>query len=323
MQKEGDSMKPSIFHFLGEFSSTLEELAVRIETLLWDQPQAAMTQIRLFGEKLVTMIFEQENMNEVYPLKQVEKINRLYKQDMISDDLYKKLEYIRKNGNKASHEVTEMDLEMMIRAHRALFDISVWYAEVYGSHKFSAPKYELPAKQSQDGIEIKQWMDEHTQKLAEIEEQLAQLKQEKQQQQADVTENSEIRARTVENKQKTVERMVPLEKFQPIFEKANFKMTNKTKKAAEFEYEDSKEYVYLLDRVTPTIAIHPSLVELTNTLLEVPNKQVKSTALRRFPKKEEDGKLMSNYGYTYTFQTKSELDTLLGRILGVLVARNN
>jgi len=321
MKKEGDSMKPSIFHFLGEFSSTLEELAVRIESLLWDQPQAAMTQIRLYGEKLVTMIFEQENMNEVYPLKQVEKINRLYKQDIISDDLYKKLEYIRKHGNKASHEVTEIDLEMMIRAHRVLFDISIWYAEVYGSHKFRAPKYELPPRQSQDDIELKQWMDEHKRKLAEIEEQLTQLKQEKQQQQADITKDSETRELTVENKQKTVERIVPLEKFQSIFEKANFKMTNETKKAAEFEYEDTKEYVYLLDRVTPTIAVHPSLVERTNTLVEIPNKQVKSTALRRFPKKEEDGKLKSNYGYTYTFQTKSELDALLGRIVDVLVTR--
>lgn len=89
-------MKSSIFNFLGEFSSTLEELALRIEALLWEQPQAAMTQARLFGETLVSMIFEQENMSEVYPLKQVEKINRLFKNDVIHDEIYKKLEYIRK-----------------------------------------------------------------------------------------------------------------------------------------------------------------------------------------------------------------------------------
>ncbi len=45
-------MKSSIFDFLGEFSSTLEELALRVEDLLWDQPQEAMMKARLFGETL-------------------------------------------------------------------------------------------------------------------------------------------------------------------------------------------------------------------------------------------------------------------------------
>jgi hypothetical protein len=152
-------MKNSLFNFIGEFSSTLEELALRVEALLWDQPQAAMTQARLFGEVLVSMIFEQENMNEVYPLKQVEKINRLYKYDIITDDIYKKLEYIRKNGNAASHQVTEMDQEVAKQAHQSLFELSVWYAEVYVSHMFSAPTYELPSSQNQNHQLMKQWMD--------------------------------------------------------------------------------------------------------------------------------------------------------------------
>ena len=57
-------MKSSIFNFLGQFSSTLEELALRVEDLLWVQPQESMMKARLFGETLVSMIFEQENMNE-------------------------------------------------------------------------------------------------------------------------------------------------------------------------------------------------------------------------------------------------------------------
>src|SRR4051794_29818977 len=114
-------MKSSIFNFLGDFSSTLEEVALRVEDLLWRQPEAAMTQARLFGETLASMILEQENMNEVYPLKQVEKINRLYKYDIIQDEIYKKFEYIRKNGNVASHQVIEVDQEVAKQVHQALF----------------------------------------------------------------------------------------------------------------------------------------------------------------------------------------------------------
>jgi hypothetical protein len=321
----GIEMKPSVFNFIGEFSSTLEELALRVEDLLWDQPQAAMTQARLFGEVLVSMIFEQENMNEVYPLKQVEKINRLYKQDIIQDEMYKKFEYIRKNGNVASHQVIEMDQEVAKQAHQILFELGVWYAEVYVSHTFSAPEYKLPSKQNQDHEVMKQWMDvyiqETQQKLAEIEGQLNQLRQEKKQQNA-IKQERKSSVQTYDNSEKVIEHSTPLERFQSTFEKANFKWTNLTKKAAEFELKEYKEFVYLLDNKTPTIVIHPSLVEQTKLLMEVPSKQRKSTALRRFPKKEENGKLMSNVGYAYTFQTKGELEGLLQRIIEAVESRS-
>ncbi|OZM56328.1 hypothetical protein CIB95_13010 [Lottiidibacillus patelloidae] len=315
-------MKSSIFNFIGEFSSTLEELAIRVETLLWDQPQPAMTQARLFGEMLVSMIFEQENMNEVYPLKQVEKINRLYRQDIIQDDIYKKLEYIRKKGNIASHQVLEMDQEVAKQAHQALFDLSIWYMEVYVSHTFRAPTYELPSTQKQDHHDMKKWMDtyiqETTKRLTEIEEHLEQLKQEKQQESL-VIDKEKSKVNKSPSSVKSNERIVPLERFESAFKKVNFNMTNLTKKAAEFEHEANVgSFVYLLDNVSPTIAIHPSLVEQDKMLMDVPNKQIKNTALRRFPKKEEGGKLMSNFGYTYTFQTKKELEELLQRIVKAL-----
>jgi hypothetical protein len=39
-----------------------------------------------------------------------------------------------------------------------------------------------------------------------------------------------------------------------------------TKKAAEFKHEEYKEYIYLLNNITPTIVIHPSLVEKTKMI---------------------------------------------------------
>ncbi|MBM7607447.1 hypothetical protein JOD29_000684 [Lysinibacillus composti] len=320
-------MKASIFNFLGEFSSTLEELALRVEDLLWDQPQEAMMKARLFGETLVSMIFEQENMNEVYPLKQWEKIDRLYRHDIIQDDMYKKFEYIRKNGNIAVHQVSEMDLEVAKQAHQVLFDLSVWYAEVYVSHTFTAPEYELPSKQIQDPQIVKKWMEEYQDRIAEIEIQLEQLKQEKKQQQISVKEERKMNSRISTNSTNNSERSVPIERFQVTFETANFEWKNLSKKAAEFKYkefeeEDTEAYVYLLDNVTPTIAVHPTLIEQTMKWVDVTSKPLKSTALRRFPRKVEENTLKSNYGYTYTFQTKGELESLLVRIVEVLQSRN-
>lgn len=47
---------------------------------------------------------------------------------------------------------------------------------------------------------------------------------------------------------------------------------------------------------------------------EVEIKPTRSTALRKFPRPEENGQLKSNYGYPFTFQTKGELEVLLQRI---------
>lgn len=235
-------MKNSVFHFIGDFSSQLEELALRVEALLWDQPQAAMTQARLFGELLVNMIFEQENMSEVYPLKLVEKINRLYRHDVIQDDMYKKLEFLRKNGNIASHQVLEMDQEVAKEAHRILFELGVWYSEVYVSHTFSAPRYELPSKQNQDLDAMKQWMDAYIKetqaRISEIEEQLHQLKEEKKQ-------HPVVKEKRISTEKRAENRIVPLERFQLTFENANFTYRNLSKRLLNFNSKILKQGMYI------------------------------------------------------------------------------
>ena len=95
-------MKSSLFNFVGEFSSTLEELALQVEDLLVKHPSAAMSRARLFGEVFVSMIFEQEQIREVGKLPQWEKVKILYQNDLIPDDIYTQLEFIRKNGNDAA-----------------------------------------------------------------------------------------------------------------------------------------------------------------------------------------------------------------------------
>jgi hypothetical protein len=320
-------MKSSIFNFLGEFSSTLEELALRVEDLLWDHPQEAMMKARLFGETLVSMIFEQENINEVYPLNQWEKIKKLYKQDIIQDEIYTKFEYIRKNGNVAVHKATDMDQEVAIQAHQVLFDLSVWYSEVYGSHTFNAPAYALPSKQIQDPQIVQKWMDEYQARIAEIELQLEQLKQEKKEQPISPKVEKKSNAEVSPNRTNKSERIVPTEKFQATFENANFEWKNLSKKAAEFKYKgveekDTEAYVYLLANAKPTIAIHPSLIEQAKLLVDVTSKPLKSTALRKFPKMVENNIIRSNFGYPFTFQTKAELESLLAQIVEVLQTRS-
>lgn len=217
--------------------------------------------------------------------------------------------------------MVEIDQEVAKAAHRAIFELGVWNAEVYVSHTFCAPAYELPIEEKQDFDAMKQWMDDYIketqQQLKEIEEQLKELKEEKKQQPV-VKKKAGPRV----TQEKTNERHVPLDRFQQTFENAYFSFTNLSKKAAEFQFDDFKTgFVYLLDNMTPTIAVHPWLIEKANMFEGVQTKPLKNTALRRFPKKEEDGQLKSNYGYPFTFQTKGELEDLLKRIARELEAK--
>ncbi|WP_417898021.1 DUF4145 domain-containing protein [Bacillus haimaensis] len=313
----------TLFDFVGKFSAVLGELAGRVEALLMEQPQATLTQARLYSEILVKMICEEEGVEEVYPLKPFEKINRLYKQDLITDEVYTKLEWLRKKGNVATHQVKEVELGEAVQAHKFLFDLSVWYAEIYVSHEFEAPVYQLPVKQVQEEKvlkedELKKLMEPYLQdtlnKLLDIQEQLDLLKQEKA---ADAVAESEVAATSdlqVHTK-KTVNRTVPLsEEILAVFQQNNYEKTNTTKKAVEFVHEENNQVIYLLDNSVPTIVLHPELVQANSDSFNIPEKPRASTALRRFPRGQKDGKQTSNFGYPFKVEQANELNEILQKV---------
>ncbi|QIZ08462.1 DUF4145 domain-containing protein [Priestia megaterium] len=185
-------MNNRLFDFVRQFSNELADLADRIEDHLWDQPHATLTQARLYCEEIVKKVSNTEGIENIYPLKPAERIYKLYKQDIISEDIYMKLEWIRKMGNKAAHNVKEIVVQDVLEAHKLLFEISVWYMEVYVSHQFNAQEYKLPAKTNQDtnvlGVNdinelIKPYFDQTLQRFdemrAEIQLQLEAIKVEK------------------------------------------------------------------------------------------------------------------------------------------------
>jgi hypothetical protein len=93
-------MMTFLFEFVREFSAELANLAERIEDKLFSEPHASMMQSRLYSEKLVKLISKEEELETVYSINHAERIYRLYRKSAIDEDLYKKLEYIRKKGIK-------------------------------------------------------------------------------------------------------------------------------------------------------------------------------------------------------------------------------
>ncbi|MBY0061273.1 MULTISPECIES: DUF4145 domain-containing protein [Priestia] len=142
-----------LFDFVRQFSNELANLAERIEDKLFSEPHASLIQARLYSEHLVKLISKQEELEELYPLKHAERIHKLYRQNAIEEDIYLKLEWIRKKGNKAVHDVKEVETVDILQTHKFLFEISVWYMQLYVTYEFEAPAYKLPLTQKSNALQ--------------------------------------------------------------------------------------------------------------------------------------------------------------------------
>lgn len=384
-----------LFEFVREFSTELANLAERIEDKIFDEPDAAMVQARKYCEYIVQMISNEEELEAEYSLKHVDKIHRLYRKNVFDEDIYNKLEFIRRKGNQAAHHVAEVDVADAMQIHKFLFEISVWYMQEYVAFHFEAPAYKLPVKNSPE-VNMDELIKPYLEKLhamrAEFQRQIDEMRLEKQavtKSEAAVT-NEEVpsaagfylqfqnerlylttelakmpimelpvygwnylltelsrvgidslikitepmdqlhlqvngfgaytleafweKLKTLENitiektRSNSVKTIEVKEELQQAFEKNNFTLTSRTKKAAEFEHTITKEIVYLLPRKQLTIVLHP---ETSIKHFEVTEDPKHSTALRRFPKRIKNGQTPTNYGYQFLFKGAEELEEFL------------
>ncbi|MEW4229672.1 DUF4145 domain-containing protein [Priestia megaterium] len=148
-----------LFDFVTQFSSELTNLAKRIEDKLFSEPHASLIQARLYSEHLVKLISKEEELEELYSLKHAERIHKLYRQNAIEEDIYLKLEWIRKKGNKAVHDVKEVEIADVLQTHKFLFEISVWYMQLYVTYEFEAPAYKLPLTATDQDESLKRYLD--------------------------------------------------------------------------------------------------------------------------------------------------------------------
>ncbi|MCM3169396.1 DUF4145 domain-containing protein [Peribacillus frigoritolerans] len=346
----------SLFEFVGQFSSELFELVCRIENQLLDQPLASLIQARLYTEQLVKIISKEEGIEDIYPLKHSERIHKLYRQNAVEEDIYLKLEWIRKKGNKAAHDINEVNINDVLQVHKFLFEISVWYMQVYVSYDFEAPIYKLPIKMSQEttnpleakdlDVLIKPYVEQTMQKMdemwSEVQRQLEAIKEEKKRVQtetaitdADSPQQSEIAATAEKETLASSQQVLEIKKnelneedkrsklsmettsIDSIFAKNNFRLTKKTKKATEFEHLKNGEVLYLMAYKEISIVLNPKTVENNQSFKG--GKESHSTALTRFPKKIKNGKTPTSYGYAFKFKTEIELGAFLKSLDDILI----
>ncbi|HDR4893631.1 DNA phosphorothioation-dependent restriction protein DptF [Bacillus cereus] len=141
-------MEKYTFDFLQEIFPELAEMGRDIENIFYQDPQSVLIKGRIFAELLLKRIAEEHELYDVQYLKQVERIQKLEREDILSKEISRSFDTVRYLGNKAAHEHIESGLESAFKMHKNLFQIAVWFMEVYGSYEFVAPKYRHPQPKS-------------------------------------------------------------------------------------------------------------------------------------------------------------------------------
>ncbi|WP_135326226.1 hypothetical protein [Halobacillus salinus] len=138
---------------MNEVAPDFVEIGQQIDKSLYEQPDSALIQARLYGEHLGKLVSKQEKLEQAYEIKHVDRLHKLWRSGVIEDEIHQKFDWIRKKGNKSAHEAGSGDVESAIRAHRTIYDLSVWYVQLYVSFDFDVPAYEVPKPKADPAID--------------------------------------------------------------------------------------------------------------------------------------------------------------------------
>jgi hypothetical protein len=139
----------SLFSFMHDVSQDLVMIGEEIERKLYTDPFAVLVKARIYSEQLIKLIWRQEKLTEIFDISQIERLQKLSRMGIFNDDIFQKFNQIRRLGNVAAHESRPtVTVDKAIYAHRMLYDVSVWYQEVYGSIDFQPPEYRTPTAPS-------------------------------------------------------------------------------------------------------------------------------------------------------------------------------
>lgn len=95
------------------------------------------------------------------------------------------------------------------------------------------------------------------------------------------------------------------------FNENHYESTRETTKSIEFVHAINGGIIYLLPYQEITIAVHPAIVEASQKLLDKSVDYSHNTSFREFPKRQNTGKGLINYGYAFKFQSADELSSFL------------
>ncbi|WP_231505597.1 DNA phosphorothioation-dependent restriction protein DptF [Bacillus sp. EB01] len=142
-------------YFLSFIEETLPAAALsakKMEELIFDDPSSSIIKARIFAEEIINEVFKIEEIETPYQAKFYEKINILSRDGFITPEIQRSFDTIRMTGNKAAHNAAFNDITDAFKLHKEMFNIGVWFMEVYSSEQLKLPIYKVPKPPKQENI---------------------------------------------------------------------------------------------------------------------------------------------------------------------------
>ena len=134
----------SNFDFLQERFPVLANFGSLAEQYCYSDPNSALIKSGMIGETIVNLIFRYDHIEEPYDNTAVYRIEKIYREGLITKDLCDILHTLRKLRNKAAHanygtaEEAKMVLEMT-------YSLCEWFMQTYGDWEYKNRPFVMPA----------------------------------------------------------------------------------------------------------------------------------------------------------------------------------
>ncbi|MDR6121188.1 ankyrin repeat protein [Bacillus sp. SLBN-46] len=133
------------FSFIPKDWEVIEYLAKTAENNIYQDPNTAIVKLRMLGETLTKAIFALEGLTLLKG--QYKCLVLLKEKEIITNEIYEKLELIRKEGNTAVHTAGYGDKKSALQLSRYSFDLIVWFLSTYVESSVTSPDYVPPMEQ--------------------------------------------------------------------------------------------------------------------------------------------------------------------------------
>jgi DNA phosphorothioation-dependent restriction protein DptF len=134
----------SFLGFLDNMNPVAAKNAKKMEELLYEDPGSSIVKARLFAEAVLNEVFKLEKIDEPYVSTLFEKISYLTREGYIKRAVQHSFDTIRLSGNKAAHDGDFSDISEAFKLHREMYNVGVWFYEVYSSEGIKIPAYDTP-----------------------------------------------------------------------------------------------------------------------------------------------------------------------------------
>ena len=167
----------SNFSFLQEKWPALSKLGEFAEKYIYQDSNTTFIKLGMFGETIVKYIIKLEDVDEIlisHDKSQVNRIKLLKKEDLLPEEIENILHLLRKKRNPAAHDGYENVEEAKINLQLA-HTLATWFMQLYGDWYYEPQEFVMPVE-NQINEDAKKIENEYEKKLAELEEELNNLK---------------------------------------------------------------------------------------------------------------------------------------------------